>query len=89
MTTDIIKSTLPAKEWSELAEDLLSRFPGVDRAELLKRMVAHYFFDMKYGNKREERAACDFLNEVQLKAHRLQHAPAKPANHILDNTANT
>jgi hypothetical protein len=63
--TDVIKSTLPRKEWHELAEDLLARFPGVDRADLLKDLVAHYFMEMKYGNKREERAACDFLNAVQ------------------------
>lgn len=62
---DVTKSTLPSKDWHVLAEDLLARFPGVDRAELLKKMVAHCFFEMRYGNKREERAACDFLNELQ------------------------
>ena len=62
---DVTKSSLPRREWRELAEDLLARFPGVDQAELLKRLVMSYFFEMKYGNKREERAACDFLNEVQ------------------------
>lgn len=66
--TDVIKSTLPPKENRELAEELLERFPGVDRAELLKDMVASCFFDMRHGNKREERAACDFLNEVQRQA---------------------
>lgn len=80
MTTDVTKSTLPSKDWNELAEDLLSRFPGVDRAELLKKMVAGCFFSMRYGNKREERAACDFLNEVQVNAHKLQHATAEHAN---------
>lgn len=63
--TDIIKSALPPKENHELAEDLLVRFPGVDRAELLKDVLASCFFDMRHGNKREERAACDMLNEVQ------------------------
>jgi hypothetical protein len=67
---DVTKDSLPRKEWHDLAEDLLARFPGVDRAELLKDMVAHYFLEMKHGNKREERAACDFLNEVQKQAIR-------------------
>ena len=81
MTTDVTKSTLPKnKDWGDMAEDLLARFPGVDRAELLKKMVAGCFFDMRYGNKQEERAACNFLNEVQVNAHKLQPAPAEPAN---------
>lgn len=71
MNNDVFKDTLKPKENHELAEDLLSRFPGIDRAELLKRMVAYYFFEMKHGNKREERAACDFLNAVQEKAIRM------------------
>lgn len=62
---DVIKSTLPPKENHELAEELLARFPAVDRADLLKDLVASCFFDMRHGNKREERAACDFLNELQ------------------------
>jgi len=40
-STDVIKSALPKKENHELAEDLLARFPGVDRAELLKDMASH------------------------------------------------
>jgi hypothetical protein len=80
---DITKTELPRKEWHELAEDLLSRFPGVDRAELLKKMVAHYFFEMSYGTKAGERAACEFLNELQVKAHKLQHAPAETANSVI------
>lgn len=64
-STDVIKSALPKKENHELAEDLLARFPGVDRAELLKDMVSICFYWMRWGNKREERAACDFLNELQ------------------------
>ncbi len=66
----VTKHTLPKSEWRDLAEDLLSRFPDVDRAELLKDVLAHCFFDMRFGNKREERAACDFLNEVQNIARR-------------------
>lgn len=65
---DIIKSSLPKKENHELAEDLLSRFPNVDRAALLKDMVAWCFYEMRWGNKREERAACDFLNQIQASA---------------------
>ena len=68
---DMIKSNLPPKQNHELAEDLLNRFPGVDRAELLKEMVSLYFFNMRHGNKREERAACDFLNDLQLEAGKL------------------
>ena len=65
MITDVIRSTLPPKENHELAEELLARFPKVDRAELLKDMVGLCFFWMRHGNKREERAACEFLNELQ------------------------
>ena len=65
MSTDYIASTLPKKENHELAEDLLARFPGVDRAQLMKDMLALCFYWMKWGNKREERAACDLLNECQ------------------------
>lgn len=74
--SDVMKSTLPRKENHELAEELLARFPGVDRAALLKQMVAGAFFEMKFGNKREERAACDFLNEVQREAARMTKATA-------------
>ena len=73
---DVTKSTLPRKEWRDLAEDLLARFPGLDRADLLKSVVAGCFFEMKYGNKREERAACDLLNEIQ----RLAIRDTKPPN---------
>lgn len=68
--SDVIKHTLPPKENWELAEDLLSRFPGVNRAELLGDMLSWCFFNMRHGNKREERAACDFLNQLQLLAIR-------------------
>ena len=57
-----------SKTWNDHAEDLLKNFPGVDRAELLKTMVALALMDTRYGNKREERAACDFLNLVQSEA---------------------
>lgn len=73
---DVTKSTLPKKEWRDLAEDLLARFPGVDRADMLKSVVAGCFFEMKYGNKREERAACDLLNEIQ----RIAIRDSKPPN---------
>lgn len=68
--TDMFKSDLPRKEWHELAEELLARTPGVDRARLLKDLVAYYFIELKHGNQREERAACDFLNTVQRLAAR-------------------
>ncbi len=61
--TDILR--LPKKENWELAEELLARFPGVDRAQLLKDMVSLAFYHRRWGNKREERAACDFLNDLQ------------------------
>jgi hypothetical protein len=67
--TDVIKSTLPAKENHELAEDLLAQFPDVDRAQLLKDTLALCFYWMRWGTKREERQACDFLNEIQRLAH--------------------
>jgi hypothetical protein len=67
---DMTKSNLPRKEWHELAEELLAHFPGLDRADLLKDLVATYFLELKYGNKREERDACDFLNLVQRLAKR-------------------
>ena len=79
---DVTRDTLPRKEWHELADDLLARFPGVDHSSLLKDMIAHYFFEMRYGNKREERAACDFLNDVQryalLAASAASRTPALP-----------
>ena len=75
--TDMIKSSLPPKENRELADDLLNRFPGVDRAELLKDMVSLCFYYMRHGNKREERAACDFLNELQRIAIRNHEAAVK------------
>ena len=64
MATDVIKSTLPKKENRQLAKELLDQFPGVDRAQLLEDFVTSCFHDMRWGNKREERQACDSLNEI-------------------------
>jgi len=36
----------------------------VDRAQLLEDFVTSCFHDMRWGNKREERQACDSLNEI-------------------------
>ena len=69
--------TEPKKENWELAEDLLSRFPGVDRAALLKGVVSLCFYWMRWGNKREERQGCDLLNELQRIA--IQHMPKSDA----------
>ena len=44
---DVIADTLPPKENHELAEELLARFPGVDRAGLLKDMMALCFYWMQ------------------------------------------
>ena len=71
MTTDVTKSTLPTKKNRDLAEELLARFPNVDRADLLKALLSWCFFQMRWGNKREERAACDVMNEVQALAVKL------------------
>jgi hypothetical protein len=80
MTTDITRSTMPeskSKTFLDHAGEFLSAevFTGVDRSELLRRMTALYLMDFKYGNKREERAACDFLNELQATAARLVKLP--------------
>lgn len=74
MATDITRSTIPpSKAMTFLAqsEELLAKFPGVDRSDLLRSMTALYLMDFKYGNKREERAACDFLNLLQHEANKL------------------
>lgn len=62
------------KQNHELAEELLARFPDMDRAELLKDVVALCFYWMRWGNKREEKQACDFLNELQRMAIRNRNA---------------
>jgi len=83
MTADITRSTMPEskiKTFLDHAEELLAKFPGVDRAELMGHVTALYLMDFKYGNKREERAACDFLNLLQAEAIKLRRTPAEPAN---------
>ena len=63
---DVTRDTLPLPStgWHELAEQMLERFP-VDRGQWLKELTALYFVELRHGNKREERAACDFLNNLQ------------------------
>ncbi len=78
MTTDVTRSTMPpskAVTFLDHAEELLSKFPGIDRSELLGQLTASYLMDFKYGNKREERAACDFLNLLQTEAIKLCKTP--------------
>ncbi len=75
MTTDITRNTMPSsnsKTFLDLAEELLARFPDADRGELLRQITGSYLMDFKYGNKREERAACDFLNLLQSEAVNLK-----------------
>ena len=62
------------------AEELLAKFLGVDRAELLGQLTASYLMDFKYGNKREERAACDFLNLLQAEVIKLKERTAESAD---------
>jgi hypothetical protein len=64
--------TSKAVTWYDHAEEMLGRFPGIDRNELLIQLTACYLMDFKYGNKREERAACDFLNLLQAEAIKLR-----------------
>ena len=78
MTIDITRSTMPpskAKTYGEMAGEVLARFPGVDRNKLLIQITASYLMDFRYGNKREERAACDFLNLLQAEAKKIVDAP--------------
>lgn len=63
--------TSSAATFRDHAEELLAKFPGVDRGELLAHLTASYLMDFKYGNKREECAACDFLNLLQAEAIRM------------------
>lgn len=68
---DITRSTMPPSSGKTLgdgAEELLARFPDVDRHKLLIQLIVAYMLDFRYGNKQEERAACDFLNLLQAKA---------------------
>ena len=72
MLTDLSRGKpLPegkSKNFNDYAEEMLAHFPDIDRAELLKTIVALTIMDMRYGNQREERAACDLLNRVQAEA---------------------
>ena len=56
------------RTYGDDANDLLNQFPGLDRAELLKTVVALTLMERQFGNKRKERAACDLLNLVQAEA---------------------
>ena len=84
MITDLSRGTpLPkdkSRTFNDHAEEMLAHFAGIDRAELLKTIVALTIMDMRYGNKREERAACDLLNLVQAEAVKQLKASAEPAN---------
>ena len=84
MITDLSRGTpLPAgksKTFWDHADELLNQFPGVNRADLLTSIVALTIMDMRYGNKREERAACDLLNLIQEEAVKQLKASAEPAN---------
>jgi hypothetical protein len=84
MITDLSRGKpLPegkSKTFNDHAEEMLAHFAGIDRAELLKTIVALTIMDMRYGNKREERAACDLLNLVQEEAVKQLKASAEPAN---------
>jgi len=68
---DMTKSTMPNKSSQELADELMERFPEVNPKAWLREMIGHYFFEMKHGNKRDERAACAFLNVLQQAGCRL------------------
>ena len=61
-----------SKTFLDHADELLDRHRGVDRAELLRSVTALYLMDFRYGNKREERAACDFINLLQAEAIKLK-----------------
>lgn len=64
--SDVIPSTLPKdKTPLDLADEMIARFPNMDRNEVMRRMIAGYFLDFRHGNKREVRAAAEFLNYFQ------------------------
>lgn len=71
-----------SKTYWDHAEELIAKFPGVDRNKLLVQLTASYLRDFKYGNKREERAACDFLNLLQAEAIKL--LPPEPKSQTQD-----
>ena len=66
MRGEVTKHMLPEKATvGQLADDLIARFPGVDHSKWLREMAARAFAEALYGNKRRERAACDWLNSLQ------------------------
>lgn len=69
-----------AVTWYDHAAEMLARFPGVNHTELLTQLTASYLMDFKYGNKREEREACNFLNLLQVEAIKMKPASAESAN---------
>jgi hypothetical protein len=81
ITIDVTRSTMPPSKtgtFLDFGKELLGKFPNVDRAELLAQIAALYLMDFEYGNKREERAACDFLNLLQKEAAKLQNSSHDP-----------
>lgn len=75
---DVIRSTLEMgkKTFKGHAHELLARFPGINHTELLTQITALYLLDFRYGNKREEREACNFLNLLQQEAVKLLNEKA-------------
>lgn len=66
MSGDVIKHTLPENATAgQLADDFIAQFPGVDHSHWLREMTARAFDEMRCGNKRQERAACDWLYSLQ------------------------
>ena len=61
---------------NDQAEELLARFPDVDRGRLLVTIIALAMLDFRFGNKREKRAAADLLNLVQVEAVRQLKEPS-------------
>lgn len=74
--------TSKSKTFGQQAAELLANFPGVDHAELLNTVVALALMDVRYGNKREERAACDLLNLVQEEAVKQINRKAEKAKEV-------
>jgi hypothetical protein len=91
MITDLSRGNpLPegkSKTFNDHAEEMLAHFAGLDRAKLLRTIVALAIMDMRYGNKREERAACDLLNLMQAEAVKQLKASAESANEKSSNPA--
>lgn len=82
MLTDLSRGqplpTGKCKNFNDHAEEMLAHFAGIDRALLLRTIVALAIMDMRYGNKREERAACDLLNLVQAEAVKQLKSTSNP-----------